>query len=128
MWLAPFLSHVSNAALRVYYRLHRAGGAVAPNGPVLLVANHPNSLLDPAMVALAARRPVRFLAKAPLFTDPLVGFLVRGAGSIPVYRKADDPSQVSRNEEMFRAVHDALGGGAAGGIFPEGVSRSERSL
>jgi 1-acyl-sn-glycerol-3-phosphate acyltransferase len=128
MWLAPFLSHVSNAALRVYYRLHRAGGVVPPNGPVLLVANHPNSLLDPAMVALAARRPVRFLAKAPLFTDPLVGFLVRGAGSIPVYRKADDPSQVSRNEEMFRAVHDALAGGAAVGIFPEGLSHSEPSL
>jgi 1-acyl-sn-glycerol-3-phosphate acyltransferase len=128
MWLAPFLSHVSTAALRVYYRLHRAGGAVPRHGPVLLVANHPNSLLDPAMVALAARRPVRFLAKAPLFTDPLVGFLVRGAGSIPVYRKADDPSQVSRNEEMFRAVHEALAGGAAVGIFPEGLSHSEPSL
>ena len=128
MWLAPILSQVSNAALRVYYRLHRGGGMVPPNGPVLLVANHPNSLLDPAMVALAARRRVRFLAKAPLFTDPLVGFLVRGAGSIPVYRKADDPSQVSRNEEMFRAVHDALAEGAAVGIFPEGLSHSEPSL
>lgn len=128
MWLAPILSQVSNAALRVYYRLHRGGGTVPPNGPVLLVANHPNSLLDPAMVALAARRRVRFLAKAPLFTDPLVGFLVRGAGSIPVYRKADDPSQVSRNEEMFRAVHDALAEGSAVGIFPEGMSHSEPSL
>ena len=128
MWLAPFLSHVSSAALRVYYRLHRGGGVVPRQGPVLLVANHPNSLLDPAMVALAARRPVRFLAKAPLFTDPLVGFLVRGAGSIPVYRKSDDPSQVSRNEEMFRAVHEALAGGAAVGIFPEGLSHSEPSL
>ncbi|HEY7407666.1 MAG TPA: lysophospholipid acyltransferase family protein [Gemmatimonadaceae bacterium] len=128
MWLAPVLSHVANAALRIYYRLHRAGGAVPRTGPVLLVANHPNSLLDPAMVALAAGRPVRFLAKAPLFSDPLVGFLVRGAGSIPVYRKADDPSQVSRNEEMFRAVHDALAAGAAVGIFPEGLSHSDPSL
>ena len=128
MWLAPFLSQVANAALRVYYRLHRGGGAVPQGGPVLLVANHPNSLLDPAMVALAARRPVRFLAKAPLFKDPLVGFLVRGAGSIPVYRKSDDPSQVGRNEEMFRAVHEALAGGAAVGIFPEGLSHSDPSL
>ena len=128
MWLAPFLSVLSSVALRVYYRLHRAGSAVPPNGPVLLVANHPNSLLDPAMVAFAARRPVRFLAKAPLFTDPLVGFLVRGAGSIPVYRKADDPSQVSRNEEMFRAVHDALAQGSAVGIFPEGLSHSDPAL
>ena len=128
MWLAPILSHVSTVALRIYYRLHRAGGQVPPNGPVLLVANHPNSLLDPAMVALAAGRPVRFLAKAPLFTDPLVGFLVRGAGSIPVYRRVDDAAQVARNEEMFRAVHDALAHGAAVGIFPEGLSHNEPSL
>ena len=128
MWLAPFLSRVANVALRVYYRLHRAGSDVPQTGPVLLVANHPNSLLDPAMVALAARRPVRFLAKAPLFADPLVGFLVRGAGSIPVYRKSDDPSQVARNEEMFRAVHQALASGAAVGIFPEGLSHSDPSL
>jgi hypothetical protein len=53
---------------------------------------------------------------------------VRGAGSIPVYRKADDPSQVGRNEEMFRAVHDALAGGAAVGIFPEGLSHSDPSI
>lgn len=128
MWLAPFLSHVAHVALRVYYRLSRAGGEVPRTGPVLIVANHPNSLLDPAMVALAARRPVRFLAKAPLFSDPLVGFLVRGAGSIPVYRKSDDPSQVGRNEEMFRAVHQALAEGAAVGIFPEGLSHSDPSL
>ncbi len=128
MWLAPFLSRVADVALRVYYRLRRAGSEVPPTGPVLLVANHPNSLLDPAMVALAARRPVRFLAKAPLFSDPLVGFLVRGAGSIPVYRKSDDPSQVGRNEEMFRAVHQALASGAAVGIFPEGLSHSDPSL
>ncbi|MGQ0713527.1 MAG: 1-acyl-sn-glycerol-3-phosphate acyltransferase [Gemmatimonadaceae bacterium] len=128
MWFAPFLSVVSSVALRVYYRLHPAGDTVPPNGPVLLVANHPNSLLDPAMVAFAARRPVRFLAKAPLFSDPLVGFLVRGAGSIPVYRKSDDPSQIARNEEMFRAVHAALAGGSAVGIFPEGLSHSDPSI
>lgn len=128
MWLAPFLSALSGTALRIYYRLHRAGEHLPPNGPALLVANHPNSLLDPAMVAFAARRPVRFLAKAPLFSDPLVGFLVRGAGSIPVYRRADDPSQVARNEEMFRDVEAALVAGSAVGIFPEGLSHSDPSI
>jgi 1-acyl-sn-glycerol-3-phosphate acyltransferase len=128
MWLAPVLSHVAGVALRIYYRLHRAGEQVPPYGPALLVANHPNSLLDPAMVAFAARRPVRFLAKAPLFSDPLVGFLVRGAGSIPVYRRSDDPSQVGRNEEMFRDVEVALASGSAVGIFPEGLSHSDPSM
>jgi glycerol-3-phosphate O-acyltransferase / dihydroxyacetone phosphate acyltransferase len=128
MWLLPALPRLARFALRVYYRLELSGSPVAGRGPVLLVANHPNSLLDPAFVVGYARRPVRFLAKAPLFRDAAVGWLVRGAGAVPVYRAMDDPSLTSRNEETFRAVHAALAEGAAVGIFPEGVSHSEPSL
>jgi 1-acyl-sn-glycerol-3-phosphate acyltransferase len=124
MWLLPALAGVSSFATRLYYRFAVAGGDVPRTGPVLLVANHPNSLLDPAMVAAAARRPVRFLAKSSLFTHPAVGWLVRGAGAIPVYRQQDDPTQMRRNLEMFRAVHTALASGAAVGIFPEGISHN----
>ena len=128
MWLLPVLSPVASLVTRTFYRLTTAGATVPADGPVLLVANHPNSLLDPAMVAVAARRPVRFLAKAPLFSDKLVGWLVRAAGAIPVYRHRDDPGSTSRNTEMFSAVRDALVGGSAVGIFPEGISHSEPSL
>jgi glycerol-3-phosphate O-acyltransferase / dihydroxyacetone phosphate acyltransferase len=128
MWLLPALSRISEVAGRLYYRLTVAGGSVPPDGPVLIVANHPNSLLDPAMVAIAARRPIRFLAKAPLFTHPLVGWLVRGAGSIPVYRASDDPTQVSRNADSFRAVYDAIASGSAVGLFPEGISHTMPAL
>ena len=128
MWLLPVLSTTASLVTRTFYRLTRAGESVPGSGPVLLVANHPNSLLDPAMVAVAAARPVRFLAKAPLFSDKLVGWLVRGAGAIPVYRHRDDPGSTARNSEMFSAVRDALAAGSAVGIFPEGISHSEPSL
>ncbi len=124
MWLLPALAGVSAFATKVYYRFDVAGGRVPPSRPALLVANHPNSLLDPAMVAAAAHRPVRFLAKSSLFSHPAVGWLVRGAGAIPVYRQQDDPGQMRRNLEMFRAVHTALASGAAVGIFPEGISHN----
>jgi 1-acyl-sn-glycerol-3-phosphate acyltransferase len=128
MWLLPTSPWIARLAAFTYYRIRYTGDPVPRRGPVLLVANHPNSLLDPVLVAAAARRPVRFLAKAPLFVDPKVGWLVRGAGAIPVYRQADDPTQMDRNEEMFRAVHAALAGGAAVGIFPEGLSHDEPTL
>jgi glycerol-3-phosphate O-acyltransferase / dihydroxyacetone phosphate acyltransferase len=122
MWLLPLLDRVSTFAAKTYYRVTVAGERVPPEGPALLVANHPNALLDPALVAAAARRPVRFLAKEPLLRDRAVGWLVRGVGAIPVYRAQDDPATVGRNEGSFRAAHEALNGGAAVGIFPEGIS------
>ena len=128
MWLLPALARVSGLVTRVYYRFSVVGATVPASGPVLIVANHPNSLIDPAMVATAARRPVRFLAKSTLFNHPAVGWLVRGAAAIPVYRAQDDPAQMRRNVEMFRAVHAALAEGAAVGLFPEGISHTFPSM
>ncbi|RMH14810.1 MAG: acyltransferase [Gemmatimonadetes bacterium] len=128
MWLLPALSLISNAAARVFYRFSVEGARVPAEGPVLLVANHPNSLFDPVLVAAAAGRPVRFLAKSTLFADPKVGWLMRSGGAIPVYRRQDAPGEMERNEDTFRAVFDELARGAAVGIFPEGISHSEPAL
>ncbi len=128
MWLRPFIPSVSNLTTRAYYRVTIAGGRVPAKGALLLVANHPNSLLDPALVAAAARRSVRFLAKAPLFTDKRIGFLVRSSGSIPVYRRIDDPDSMDGNQDMFRSVFEALKNDLGIALFPEGISHSEPSL
>ena len=128
MWLLPTLSRLSRLAAHGFYRLTLTGDTVPAEGPVLLVANHPNSLVDPLFVACAAGRPVRFLAKAPLFDHPTVGFLVRGSGAIPVHRRKDDPGRMEQNEDTFRAAYDALARGSAVALFPEGMSHSEPSL
>ena len=127
MWLLPILSALARIASHIYYRVRFAGPAI-PAGPVLLVANHPNSLIDPTLVVAAGSRPVQFLAKAPLFSDWKIGWLMKAAGAIPVYRRADDPSQMERNADAFHAVFDVLARGAVVGIFPEGVSHSDPSM
>ena len=48
------LSGLSALAARTFYRLEVVGPEVTRHGPVLLFANHPNSLLDPALVAVVA--------------------------------------------------------------------------
>ncbi len=128
MYLLPLFSLLGQLAGRIFYRLRIVGDVVPREGPALLVANHPNSLMDPVLVIGAAGRRVRFLAKAPLFSDKMVGWLVRGSGAVPVYRKVDDPEHMERNVEMFSAVQAALEEGDAVGIFPEGVSHSEPAL
>jgi hypothetical protein len=59
---------------------------------------------------------------------PVIGRLLRGLGALPVYRKQDDPSQMGRNEGTFEAAAQALLGGGAITLFPEGKSHSEPSL
>jgi glycerol-3-phosphate O-acyltransferase / dihydroxyacetone phosphate acyltransferase len=127
-WLLPVFPAVSRVAAFVYYRVRYAGEPVPRTGPVLLVANHPNSLLDPMLVVAAARRPVRFLAKAPLFRDIKTAWMVKAAGAIPVYRRSDDPAEVEKNVDAFAAVYAELPRGDAVGIFPEGLSHSEPAL
>jgi 1-acyl-sn-glycerol-3-phosphate acyltransferase len=115
-------------AARLFYRLELAGTRPPAEGPLLVVANHPNSLLDPALVTLAIGRAARFLAKAPLFVDPKVGWLVRASGAIPVHRRQDGAAPVGGNDDTFRSAEAALLEGDAIALFPEGISHAQPGL
>lgn len=116
---------VAKVIAHTFYRIDTVG-EVPFEGPLLLVPNHPNALLDPALVIATAGRPVRFLAKSTLFHGPL-GVIVRGAGAIPVYRRQDS-AEVAKNAETFAAVDAALQRGEAVCVFPEGISHSSGRL
>lgn len=108
-------------AAGLFYRRSLLGVPVPSEGPVLLVGNHPNGLVDPLFVAGATSRPVRFLGKAPLLRMPVLGAVMRGLRTLPVYR-ARDGFDTSANEETFHAVHAALAAGDAVALFPEGIT------
>ncbi len=120
------IAWLARAVTWLFYRVDQAGAPPA-DGAVLLLPNHPNALLDPAVVWATAGRHVRFLAKSPLFHGPLKPLLV-WAGAIPVYRRIDDGADTTRNVETFRDVQAALAHGDAVCVFPEGVSHSTGHL
>jgi glycerol-3-phosphate O-acyltransferase / dihydroxyacetone phosphate acyltransferase len=124
---STFITRCVGWAASVFQIIERSGAPI-PDGPVLVVANHPNSLLDPLVIFRVAGRPTRPLAKAPLFEQRFMGTLLRGLGGLPVYRAVDDPGQMHRNEETFRGAVDALRRGDAVQIYPEGRSHSEPAL
>lgn len=114
---------LARIAVRTFYRVERVGAAL-PDGPLILVANHPNTLIDPALIQATAGRRVRFLAKSTLFAGHPLSLLVRRSGAVPVYRRIDPGVDPSRNVETFAAVEAALAEGEAVCLFPEGVSHS----
>jgi 1-acyl-sn-glycerol-3-phosphate acyltransferase len=117
-------------AFRVYFRRVEVDGLenVPRKRPVIFVLNHPNALVDPAFLLCLAPRHVSFLAKAPLFKIPVLGFLVRALEALPVYRRQDEGEDVSRNLETFAAARKLLAKGGTIGICPEGVSHDEPRL
>jgi glycerol-3-phosphate O-acyltransferase / dihydroxyacetone phosphate acyltransferase len=117
-------------ALRIYFRRIEVTGAEnVPEGcPTIFVLNHPNALIDPTFLLCFAPARVSFIAKAPLFRTPVIGFLVRALDCLPAYRRQDAGEDVSRNLETFAAARKLLARGIAIGICPEGVSHNEPRL
>lgn len=118
---------LARSLARFYYPQIAVDGAarLPREGPVLLAANHPNSLLDPVLLGIAIGRPVRLLAKAPLFEVPVFGPALRALGMIPAFRGRDNPRDVTKNLESFARAAEALAAGSVVGIFPEGKSHDD---
>ncbi len=116
--------------LKVFFkRIRVIGPGVIPGeGPLLLTANHVNSLLDPLILLAVSPRPVRFLAKAPLFRQPVIAPFLRMLRALPVERRQDAGSDMARNEALFQACGEGLSRDEAFALFPEGISHNEPSL
>lgn len=97
-------------------------------GPLIVVANHVNGLIDPMLVLGCLPRVVRFLGKSTLWDiKPLRPFL-SWARVIPVYRRSDPGVDASRNRETFAASRRLMAQGGALAVFPEGKSHNEPYL
>jgi 1-acyl-sn-glycerol-3-phosphate acyltransferase len=105
--------------IRFWVRLDCQGLLHIPRqGPVIIAANHV-SYFDPLCLGVfidAAGREARFLAKSELYRNPLLGWVLRGAGQIPVYRESRDAARSL--QDAVAAMRD----GAAVVIYPEGTT------
>ena len=128
-WVARAIARL---LLVVFYRRIEVVGLehLPPDGPVIVVANHHNGAIDGALLVAVSRRRLAMIVKAPLFRNPLSGFLLRRLGAIPAHRRqdADSVTDPGRNAEMFSAASATLDQGGAVLIFPEGTSHADPTL
>jgi glycerol-3-phosphate O-acyltransferase/dihydroxyacetone phosphate acyltransferase len=116
-------------AVRVFYRTIALGGIerLPEQGPCIVVANHPNGLLDPVVTRIALGRRLAFLAKSTLFGNPAGRAATKAFDAIPVYRHKDK-ADTSQNERTFQLCRDLLAKGGWLMLFPEGTSHSDPSM
>src|SRR5687767_7914422 len=117
-------------ALKIFFRrIETVNSESVPAGTgVIFVMNHPNGLIDPALVFVALPRRISFLAKSTLFRMPVIGWVVRAVGALPVYRHIDAGEDVSQNQKTFDACRELLARGGSIALFPEGLSHSSTKL
>ncbi len=96
----------------------------------VLVAWHPNGMVDPGVILATFPRPVVFGARHGAFRFPVLGWLMRAIGTVPIYRARDtrdlDPeARRSANLGSLDALAQRVASGWFSCLFPEGQSHDE---
>lgn len=99
------------------YRVqHRDLQHIPDEGAALLVCNHV-SFVDALLIGGAVRRPIRFVMYYKIYRLPVLNFIFRTAGTIPIAGRHED---LQIYEKAFQRISQYLKDGELVCIFPEG--------
>jgi len=108
------LLSVLDALFRVLFSYECVGEDNVPrSGPAVVAANHP-SYLDPMLLSIRVRRPIRFMAWDALFRVPILGRLLALLGAFPV------DVRPGHGREAYTRAKGLIEDGEVVGLFPEG--------
>jgi glycerol-3-phosphate O-acyltransferase / dihydroxyacetone phosphate acyltransferase len=125
-----FIHAIISIALRLFFRRIEAVNveSVPKTGAIIFVLNHPNGLVDPALVFVSLPRRVSFLAKSTLYDNPIGAFVLRTFEILPVYRRIDTDTDSAKNFSTFENCYELLNRVRCIAIFPEGISHDATKL
>jgi len=103
--------------IHTLYRIRKQGiGNIPDSGPVVLVCNHV-SFIDALVIAGCIRRPVRFVMHYKFYELPVLNFIFRTAGAIPIATARENPQMLA---QAYERISRYLEEGEVVCIFPEG--------
>ncbi|BAN46987.1 MFS transporter [Metapseudomonas resinovorans] len=107
------------------YRVeHKGLEAIPEEGPAVLVCNHV-SFVDALLIGGAVRRPVRFVMYYKIYQLPVLNFVFRTAGTVPIAARHED---LLVYDAAFKQIAEYLRRGEVVCIFPEGKLTGDGEL
>jgi 1-acyl-sn-glycerol-3-phosphate acyltransferase len=110
------------AAFRFYFRTVQVNNAsaVPAKGPVIFIPNHQNAFLDAILVICTTPRNPWSIARASVFKEGFVTFLLTAVQIKPVFRVRDGFGSLRNNDAIIQEWTKMLGQGNDILIFAEG--------
>ena len=97
---------------------------IPESGPALVVCNHVG-YMDALLLGGAIARPVKFVMHEGFYRLPLLNWICRAAGAIPITGSKEDPALM---QQAFERIDQALAQGEVVGFFPEGRLTSDGTI
>jgi len=116
--------------LRFFYRHIYITGIehVPARGPVIIIANHPSSLMDAALLGVLLKRPLWYFTRGDVFINRQVRMLLSWLHMIPVHQHEKGRSSINANDNSFLDARTILGNNGIIVFFPESTSHTEHRL
>ena len=100
------------------YRVSHEGlDKIPEDGAAILVCNHV-TYVDALILAGAVRRPIRFIMYKPIYDIPVLNYVFRAGGAIPIQGEKEDADAYNR---ALAEIEAGLARGDLLCIFPEGA-------
>ncbi|WP_196137720.1 lysophospholipid acyltransferase family protein [Aliikangiella sp. G2MR2-5] len=111
-WATNILDGWIRIYCRYYHRQYQHSVHIPVEPHVILAANHVSGI-DPFLMITATDRPIRFMIAKEEYEKPVLNWMFRAAGCIPVDRSG-------RVEKAFRSALRAIQAGELVALFPQG--------
>lgn len=100
--------------VRILFRMRYVGLENIPKGKGFILASNHRANHDPLFIAHRVPKSIHYMAKAELFRNKFLGWLMRNINAFPVARGTGDTSALETAKSVIRSG-DVLG------MFPEGT-------